>query len=247
MKVDILQTDISWASPEKNMESLAGMLHPGAGLYLLPEMWSTGFSMTPEAHAEKGGGAALSFMKEQAARLNGAVAGSVAVSGNGDFRNRFYFVEPDGSVFIYDKHHLFTYSGEDRHYRAGNEKVVVEWQGIRFRLAVCYDLRFPVWLRNRGDYDVLLCVASWPESRLDAWKTLLKARAIENQCYVMACNRTGDDPSCHYAGGSAAIDPFGREMTAWSDVEQVFEAEIDMNSLVEFRKKFPVLHDADEI
>ena len=247
MKARVLQTDISWGDASGNIERVRKMLEPGADLYLLPEMWSSGFTMEPEKYAEPSPGKALSFMKESAARLDAAVAGSVAVREDGKYRNRFYFVKPDGSTIYYDKHHLFTYSGEDRHYAAGENRVTVEWRGVRFRLTVCYDLRFPAWCRNRGDYDVMLCVASWPEPRIEAWRTLLKARAIENQCYVVACNRVGDDPSCHYVGGSAIIDAYGNSLTQETDKEYIFEQEIDLENLMEFRRKFPVLSDSDFI
>ena len=174
-------------------------------------------------------------MRRYAAGHDCAVAGSVAVQEDGKYYNRFYFVSPDGEVRSYDKKHLFTYGGEDKHYTAGTERVVVNYRGVRFLLEVCYDLRFPVWSRNRGDYDVALYVASWPSPRVEAWKALLRARAIENQ-----------DPYCDYCGGTAAIDPYGKTLSACEDgKEGQAEAFIDMNELEAFRKKFPVLDDAD--
>ena len=146
----------------------------------------------------------------------------------------------------YDKHHLFTYGGEHNHYTAGDKRVVVEWRGVRILLEICYDLRFPIWSRNRGDYDMIIYVASWPTPRVEAWKALLVARAIENQCYVAGVNRVGDDPNCTYCGGSSIIDPYGRHLAICADsCECEASAEIDMEALEAFREKFPVLKDAD--
>ena len=248
MIVTLLQTSPVWGDTAAAIRE-AGAAVAAAGpsdLYVLPEMWSTGFTMEPEVHAEEEPGAALLWMKATAAATGAAVAGSVAVRADGQFRNRFYFVKPDGTVEFYDKHHLFTYSGEDRHYAAGDKKVIVEWKGVRFRLAVCYDLRFPGWCRNRGEYDVLLCVASWPDRRSDAWKLLLRARAVEDQCYVAAVNRVGDDPSCHYTGDSALVDAFGRTVAECRSGEMCScSAGLNIEELSAFRKSFPVLRDAD--
>lgn len=248
MKITLLQLNPEWGDVQACIRRAEAALKAAgpSDLYVLPEMWSSGFTMQPELHSESEPGPALAWMKQTSSRTGAAVAGSVAVRENGSFRNRFYFVKPDGSVTFYDKHHLFTYSGEDRQYEAGNERVLVEWKGIRFRLIVCYDLRFPLWCRNRGDYDVLLCVASWPDRRSDAWKLLLRARAVENQCYVVAVNRVGDDPTCHYTGDSAVIDAYGRTVAECrSGEESSCSAETDMEKLAEFREKFPVLRDAD--
>ena len=236
MKVELLQKDLVWADPEANLaafgKEIAG--RPGADLYVLPEMFTTGFATSPEGIAEDSG-LGLQWMKDKARSLDAAIAGSIATLEDGKYFNRFYFVTPD-NVWQYDKHHLFTYGREHEHFTAGEEKVVAQWRGVRFRLAVCYDLRFPVWLRN-GDpeYDALIVVASWPTPRADAWKALLKARAIENQCYVIAVNRTGADPNCVYSGDSVLLDAYGVETE-----------EIDMASLEAFRVKFPVLGDADK-
>ena len=155
-------------------------------------------------------------------------------------------MKPGGQTEWYDKRHLFTYGGEHHTYTPGSQRTVVEWRGMRFLLQVCYDLRFPVWSRNRGDYDVALYVASWPTPRVEAWKALLRARAIENQCYVVAVNRVGEDPSCQYCGGSAVIDPYGKTLAACEDgCACEAEAVIDIDVLEDFRKKFPVLGDAD--
>ena len=248
MKVSILQQDILWADIQENIRKadMAVDSNPGADLYVLPEMFSTGFCTCPEGIAEEADGQSLGWMKEKAAQTGAAFAGSVAVCENGRYFNRFYFVTPDGAVRHYDKKHLFTYGGEHEHFTAGSERVVVEFRGVRILLEVCYDLRFPVWSRNRGDYDMILYVASWPTVRVGAWKSLLVARAIENQCYVAGVNRVGNDPYNEYCGGSMVIDPYGKIIAAPEDgVESVASAEIDMDMLEAFRKKFPVLNDSD--
>jgi len=252
MKTVLLQRDIIWANPDENIKRLDIALSnaPEADLYVIPEMFSTGFATIPNGIAEpltdcKG----LRWMKESAIKRNCAIAGSILVQdGNGRYFNRFYFVTPD-KVWQYDKHHLFTYSGEHDHITAGEEKVIACWRGVRFRLSVCYDLRFPAWNRNIGTtYDVIIFVASWPQKRSAAWKTLLRARAIENQCYVIGVNRVGEDPSCVYSGDSALIDAYGEIVAQCTPgIECLAFGEINMNSLGEFRKAFPVLNDADDI
>lgn len=241
MKVHYIQTDIVWADPEANLDSLERVFAdiPEADLYVLPEMFTTGFATVPEGVAEENL-TGLGWMKSMAARRNCAIAGSISTKDGGRFYNRFYFVTPEWERH-YDKHHLFTYSGEHLRYTAGDEQVTVEWRGVRFRLIVCYDLRFPAWMRNGGEnpYDVLLCVASWPAPRAEAWKTLIRARAIENQCFVVAVNRQGTDPACVYTGDSAIIDPWGRDVPNGSV--------LDLDGLKVFREKFPVLQDADKI
>lgn len=247
MKVIILQHDIKWACPADNQHHLENLLmqQPKADLFVLTEMFSTGFATEPEGIAESDG-SSLRWMQQMANKLDAAIAGSVATEENGRFYNRFYFVEPNGQVTWYDKRHLFTYGGEDKHFTPGNKRVIVSFRGTRFMLQVCYDLRFPVWSRNRGDYDAIIYVASWPSSRIEVWKTLLRARAIENQSFVIGVNRIGKDTKCEYQGGSAIIDPYGQTLAATSDFQEATAtAEIDMNELEAFRKKFPVLNDAD--
>ena len=181
------------------------------------------------------------------------MAGSIATEVDGRYYNRFYFVKPgdkDHEVAYYDKHHLFTYGGEHLRYTRGEERVVVEWRGVRFLLQVCYDLRFPIFARNkmndRPDYDCILYVASWPTPRVEAWRTLLLARAIENQCYVCGVNRVGQDPTCQCCGGSAFIDPYGvRQEEVPMNEKGLLTVHLDMESLNAFREKFPVLRDRD--
>ena len=248
MKVTILQRNIEWANPVLNVQRAEEAINRNAGadLYVLPEMFSTGFCTQPEGIAESCDSDTLKWMKRKATEIDAAIAGSVAVEQEGKYYNRFYFVKPDGSVTYYDKKHLFTYGGEHLRFTAGDERVVVEWRGVRILLEVCYDLRFPIWARNRGDYDMILYVASWPTPRVAAWSSLLVARAIENQCYVAGVNRVGTDPACEYCGGSVIIDPYGRTIAACADdTECEATAEVDMVALEAFREKFPVLKDAD--
>lgn len=248
MKVTILQRDIVWANPAVNAQLADEAIdrNPGADLYVLPEMFSTGFCTVPDGIAESADCDTLQWMKQKSAQINAAIAGSIAINENGKYYNRFYFVKPDGSVAHYNKKHLFTYGGEHQRFTAGDSRVVVEWRGVRIMLEVCYDLRFPIWARNHGDYDMILYVASWPTPRVSAWSTLLLARAIENQCYVAGVNRVGNDPTCQYCGGSVIVDPYGKVVAACDDNQECeATAEIDMEKLVAFRQKFPVLNDAD--
>lgn len=246
MRIALLQTDIRWQDAAANIEAAAAMMDAqAADLYVLPEMWATGFDTAPGASAAEAAEQALAWMRRAARERRCFVAGSLPVQADGCFRNRFWFVRPDGTADFYDKRHLFTYGGEPAHYAPGHRRVVVEACGLRLLLLTCYDLRFPVFSRNRGDYDVALYVASWPASRRPAWDVLLRARAIENQCYVCGVNRTGEDPSCRYDGGSAAIDPYGRTVLDLGTTPGVMAFEPDMEALRRFRAKFPVLADGD--
>lgn len=248
LNITLLQTDISWSNPQDNAANVEKLIkaNPGSDLYVLPEMWSTGFATEPEGIAEDDL-RSLNRMKQLAQSTGAALAGSIATKvGEGDFRNRFYFVKPDGTTEFYDKHHLFTYGGEHKRYTAGNRRTVVEYRGVRFLLLVCYDLRFPLWSRSAEDYDCILYVASWPTPRVEAWRTLLRARAIENQCYVAGVNRVGTDPACQYCGGTALIDPYGQTLAECERGKQcAISGEIDLEALNQFREKFPVLKDRD--
>ena len=249
MRVVILQQDIAWADPAENVRQAEAAIDrwPGADLYVLPEMFSTGFAPHPEGVAEPADSETLRWMVRKAAACRAAVAGSLAVEDGGRYYNRLCFVHPDGRVETYDKRHLFTYSGEDRHYTRGTRRVVVNFRGVRILLQVCYDLRFPVWSRNRGDYDVALYVASWPVGRIEAWSALLRARAIENQCYVVGVNRIGSDPQgLIYTGDSALITPRGEIIAeAAAGAEEVVCGSLSYEPLSELRRKFPVWADAD--
>lgn len=249
MKISLLQQDIVWGNPAANQEKSETMLKAleKSDVYVLPEMFSTGFATQPEDIAEKDC-SSLQWMQKMAKELDAAICGSVATEEDGKFCNRFYFVKPDGEYSYYDKHHLFTYGGEHKRFSRGEDRVEVEFRGVRFLLQVCYDLRFPVFARNNGDepYDVALYVASWPTSRIEAWNTLLHARAIENQCYVAAVNRVGDDPACQYSGGTMLIDAYGKTVAECErGKECAITLELDLESLKAFRQKFPVLADAD--
>lgn len=250
MKISLVQMNLAWCDKESNLRRAEELirLHPGADVYVLPEMFTTGFCMEPQLAAEPMEGVALAWMREMAAGMDAAIVGSVATAAEeGGYRNRMYFVEPDGRVTCYDKHHLFSYSGEDKRYEAGKERVIVEFRGVRFFLQVCYDLRFPVFGRNREDYDVALYVANWPDKRRMAWDVLLRARAIENQAVVIGVNRVGIDPMCNYDGGTAAIDFFGYVAARCEDnAEQVVTYEVKMDELRQYRDKFPSLVDSDD-
>ncbi len=248
MKIQLIQADLQWGDPAKNRAYFEAeiMKSNAADLVVLPEMFTTGFCTLPKGVAEPAGSDTLDWMRKVARAKDAAVAGSVAVQEDNRFYNRFYFVRPDGSYAQYDKHHLFTYGGEHMEYTGGTERVVVEFRGWRILLQVCYDLRFPVWSRNRNDYDLALYVASWPESRIAAWEALLRARAIENVCYVAGVNRVGSDPVCRYCGGTMLFDFKGGEVVhAANDMIQVVEATLDRDGLDAFRAKFPALDDAD--
>lgn len=253
MKATIIQTDTVWGKLSENQQNAEMMLRkaPQSDVYILPEMWSTGFTMTPQTMAEDEAYSlkycSLAWMKNMAACLNAAICGSLAIkTDSGEYRNRLYFVRPDGKIDTYDKGHLFFGAGEARHYKAGNCRCVAEFRGIRFLLTVCYDLRFPIWCRNVDDYDVMVCTANWPLSRERAWLTLLTARAIENQAFVIGANRCGADDICQYGGASAIISPYGTVMAQAGNKPETITQELDIRDLQRFREKFPVLKDRDK-
>lgn len=250
LKITALQTDLHWENPEANHRALGEKMRnaPAADAYILPEMFPTGFSMDAKRLAEPMNGPTHQWMKAMARELHAAVGGSVIIEDTGHFYNRFLWVYPDGKTDFYDKRHRFTMAGEHHHFSAGKSQTVVEVKGWRIFLQVCYDLRFPVWSRNRGDYNVAVYVANWPEARSAAWSKLLLARAIENQCYVIGVNRVGTDGNqISYSGHSAMIDPKGEYMfqpPAHSD--EALYAGLSKAELLDFRKKFPVLDDGDD-
>jgi len=256
MKVTLLQTDIRWSDADYNIRQAERLVESQAGsdLYVLPEMWSTGFATQPAgiAHPDGHANAALAWMTDAARRYRCAVSGSVAVGlPDGSFRNRHYFVDGhSGTVSHYDKHHLFTYGGENRCYTPGSSHTIVSYQGWRLLLLTCYDLRFPVWSRyaTGREYDAIVLVANWPASRQSAWQLLTRARAIENQCYVIAVNRVGDDHLCHYAGASVVADPMGRTAgQCRKEAEQALTVLLDPEELRRRREKFRVLDDRDPL
>ncbi|WP_300748833.1 amidohydrolase [uncultured Alistipes sp.] len=246
-KVACCQFDMAWESVADNLRRAEVFVAlTEADLVVLPEMFATGFGADPERAAQTAEGSVVEWMRKMSQRYGHVLAGSVIVRTERGFANRLLFVRPDGSVEWYDKRHLFSLGGEDERFVAGDSRRVVEWRGMRFLLTVCYDLRFPVWCRNRGDYDAILCVASWPAARREVWRTLLRARAIENQAYVIGVNRTGSDPQCRYAGDSAIIDFRGDTLCEADDAEGIFAASLDRRALDRFRAKFPVWRDADD-
>ncbi|MBQ3723050.1 MAG: nitrilase family protein [Bacteroidales bacterium] len=253
MRISLLQTAPVWGDPSRSRIEISQWLEGMAptDLLVLPEMFSTGFVTHPEGVAETEGGESLAWMQETARKRGCAVAGSLSVGTENGYRNRLYFVFPDGSYRFYDKRHLFTYGKEHLRYQAGEERVIVSYGGFRILLQVCYDLRFPVFARNRivdgvPDYDLILYVACWPESRIAAWDTLLRARAIENVCFVAGVNRVGDEPGNHYCGHSCLIGPRGEVLSICKENEASFvEYEIKKADLDSFRASFPALSDAD--
>ena len=251
LRVTIVQSMLHWEDANANRtmfgEKLAA-LKGTTDLVVLPEMFTTGFRMRSPELAEDVNGATVQWMRDQATRIDAAIYGSAIITEGGKYFNRGLFVKPDGEVTIYDKRHLFRFANETDHYRAGKERVVVEWRGWRVLLQVCFDLRFPVFARNRGDYDAILNVANWPEARRYPWSQLLIARAIENQCYVAGVNRVGmDGKGIHYTGDSVVIDPRGAVI---GQVEPSQEGHttvvLDWNGLEDFRAKFPVAMEADD-
>lgn len=250
MKISIVQQDIVWGAPEENRAHLDCLLRglDRPDLVVLPEMFTTGFATQSDAKVEEDASDTLGWMQAHAREGGYAMAGSIALRlPGGKLVNRLYFVKPDGSFTIYDKHHLFRMGGEHERFSAGDERVIVEWMGVRFLLLICYDLRFPVWSRSLGDYDAIIYVANWPEARSFAWKTLLRARAIENQAYVIAANRCGDDPVGHYTGDSAVIGPWGEDIAVSAPgAEEIISAEIIQEKVILFRQSFAALNDADK-
>ncbi len=247
IKVAICQVDMEWEKTSSNIERLGSIVAGAeADIVVLPEMFATGFKLKPSIVAETEDGLVLSSMKRWAQVYHKAVVGSVVISEDGVYRNRMYFVKPSGEVVHYDKHHLFRPGGEARDYKPGRERVIVEYMGWRFLLLVCYDMRFPVWSRNRGDYDAIICSASWADDRRDVWCTLLRARAIENQCYLAGVNRVGKDPDGNYVGESAIIDFEGHTIADAGTVECTRVAELDSDLQEDYKQRFPAWMDADK-
>ena len=252
MRATLIQNDMAWADAQANCNRGRELLRnaPEADLYLFPEMFSTGFICDPRGVAEEmhdGSCPTLDMMREAAARRNAAVGGTLAVCENGRYYNSFFFVKPDGETHRYNKHHLFIFGGEDEFFTPGDERVVVEWRGVRFLLQICFDLRFPLWNRNRGDFDAIISLANWPEARASAWDILTRARAIENQCYMLAVNRIGEDPTGGYHGDSRIINPFGEILASGKWGEECYvSGEIDMEMLQRYWGKFPILAVADD-
>ena len=259
LRISLVQGETLWHDPAGNREyygDLIAPLHDTTDLILLPETFTSGFSNDAIDQAETMDGPTIAWLREQAARLGAAITASVQVRDGGDGRvfNRLVFVTPDGALQHYDKRHLFRYAREHERYAPGRDRLTVEWKGWRICPMVCYDLRFPVFSRNRFDverpgrldYDLLLFVANWPSARAYAWKTLLRARAIENLCFVAGLNRVGTDGNgIHYSGDSAVIDFLGHPTSECTDGEVVVTTTLLASELAAHRERFPAMLDGD--
>lgn len=258
LKVSIVQTDLIWENPiqsRAHIEKHLSSIKKPTDVVVLPEMFTTGFTMMPKLvaeHFDTEKMETLNWMRDWAKKLDAVITGSVSVEEDGKYYNRLLWVKPDGTFSKYDKRHTFTFAGEHEHYTSGNSLLVEEWRGWKICPLICYDLRFPVWSRNRlvdGKplYDLLIYVASWPEVRREPWKKLLLARAIENQCYTVGVNRVGTDGNnVHYTGDSSVINPRGEYIHKLTpSKEEAVTVSISRNELEDFRQKFPVLSDAD--
>ncbi|MEE4640052.1 MAG: amidohydrolase [Wenzhouxiangella sp.] len=249
LKVALVQAELRWADAQANRSHLAELMDrsPGADLYVLPETFTTGFLGDAEGVAEPYDGPTLAWMRAESRSRSAALAGSVALSdGEGQRRNRMIFMPPDGEPAWYDKRHLFSYGGEDERYTAGSAHKLVNWRGWRIDLQICYDLRFPVWCRNDRDFDLQLFVANWPSPRVEAWRLLLQARAVENQAFVIGVNRSGQDgKGVAYPGRSVAIDGLGERMLELGTAEAVETVMLDLKALHALRETLPFLRDRD--
>ncbi len=251
LTVSIIQANLVWEDVDANLKAFTKKIQSieSTDLIVLPETFSTSFSMNSETLAEPMNGKTMSWMAEIAQKKNAVVAGSAILKENNQIFNRFIWMRPNGSFEKYDKRHLFRMGNEHNHFTAGKERLIVELKGWKICPQICYDLRFPVWSRNKKqEYDLLLYVANWPEVRTAAWEKLLYARAIENQCYVAAVNRIGvDGEGVNCIGNSMFIDPKGELIWKAADAkEESSTTEICLDELNDFRKKFPVGMDADD-
>lgn len=249
LSVSLVQTQLIWEDPMKNKAHFDDLLQGlQTDLVVLPEMFTTGFSMNPNELAEEEDGPTLAWLKAKARELDAAITGSVIIHEKGKYYNRLFFVLPNGNYQTYNKRHLFTYAGEHHHYTAGSNKLTLDYKGWKICPMVCYDLRFPVWSRNTEDYDLLIYVANWPERRNHPWKSLLVARAIENQCYTIGLNRVGEDGNgISHSGDSIVLDPLGEKVAAANPlIEEVITTQISKAELQKVRDRFQFLADRDE-
>jgi omega-amidase len=254
LTITIIQTNLHWEDKAANLQMLEEKINSikeKTEIVVLPEMFTTGFSMKPAGLAETMEGETVQWMKKIAATKKIILTGSVIIEEGGHYFNRMIWMLPNGQYGVYDKRHRFAYAGEDDHYTAGTKRLIASVKGWKVNLMVCYDLRFPVWARQQSqpegpEYDVLIYSANWPEKRIHAWKTLLQARAIENQCYVVGVNRTGKDANdIAYSGESMIIDPMGEVLYTKKDEEDIFTITLDKIHLQNVREKLPFLKDAD--
>ena len=249
LRAALVQAELRWQAPGANRDHLSRLMDrsSSADLYVLPETFTTGFLGDAAGEVESFDGPTLAWMREQAGDRSAAIMGSLALSDEqGRRRNRMVFVRPDGEVTWYDKRHLFAFGGEDDRYTAGTKPVVAEWRGWRIDLQICYDLRFPVWCRNTRDFDLQVFVANWPSPRVEAWRLLLRARALENQAFVLGVNRTGADGNgVAYPGRSSAWDGGGDCLVELDDQEATHTVRLNRAELRALREKLPFLGDAD--
>ena len=250
LTIALIQTDLVWENPEQNRLRFTEKINsiPDAvDLIVLPEMFTSGFTMNAETVAETMGGNTIVWLQRLAKDRNAAITGSIVIKEDGDFYNRLLFVRPNGHVERYDKRHTFTLAGEHKVYKAGEEKVIIEYLGWYICPLICYDLRFPVWARNIEGYDLLLYVANWPKPRINAWDTLLRARAIENMSYCIGVNRIGLDATGHaYSGHSAVYDVLGRQLGAIPKGKEAIEiVTLEKNHIQKYREKLGFLDDMD--
>lgn len=249
LRLALVQTPLHWENPVANRKMFSekiGAVSNDVDLIILPEMFTTGFTMKPTNIGESEGHKTVQWMQKIANDQGVALTGSVVFNENGNFYNRLFFVIPKGEPHIYDKKHTFTLAGEDKVYAAGKTKNVFQYKGFSIYPLICYDLRFPVWARNTENYDVLIYVANWPKPRVNAWDTLLKARAIENMAYCVGVNRVGTDGLGHeYSGHSAIYDVLGNPI-AYSEKEEILYATLSKQHIKTEREKLRFLEDRDE-
>jgi predicted amidohydrolase len=247
INVTLIQSDIIWEDRILNLKKYQEKLNQieSTDLIILPEMFTTGFSMSPKGISESMNGETIQWMKANASKMNSAICGSIIIEEDGKYFNRFIWVSPDGSIHHYDKRHLFSFAGENKNYTPGDEKIIIEYKGWKICPLICYDLRFPVWSRNSEDYDLLIYVANWSDKRKSAWKSLLTARAIENQCYVIGVNRVGEDSKNYYSGDSSLINALGETLYTNSHIEEMYSTTISKYDLNKVRTQLPFLNDKD--
>ena len=251
LSVLLIQSDTVWENAEQNRLNYSAKIdsvEEDFDLVVLPELFSTGFTMNPEPVFETMEDDTVKWMKSMAAKKNSAITGSVIIKENDNYYNRLLFVHPSGEIEIYDKRHTFTYAGEDKVFASGNKKLIVNYKGWKICPLICYDLRFPVWSRNLEDYDVLLYTANWPTPRMVAWTSLLKARAIENMCYCIGVNRVGTDfLGNEFSGYSGVYDVMGEKISTIQPNEEQLEVVIlDKNHIISNRERFQFLNDRDD-
>jgi predicted amidohydrolase len=250
LKVALVQADLVWENRKINLASFEKsleLLPSDVDLIILPEMFNTGFTMNPAPNAETMEGETLRWMKRISKQKQAALTGSLIIAEGSGYYNRLIWMLPDGTYSYYDKKHLFTLAGEQNFYKSGNTRLIVEFKGWKICPVICYDLRFPVWLRNTEDYDCLIVVANWPERRISHWEHLLVARAIENQTYVIGVNRVGTDGNdFYYNGSSMLVNPMGKKMLKISDLNTVSVASLKYDQISQIRKDLPFLTDRDQ-